>query len=101
MNAVIILLLLALFLFVHLNHKKVMSKLSQLESTLASVNSTLEKARTEIVDAVAALQDQINNSTDPELSAATQAQLDRLTAVASSLDALNPDAEVPETPPTV
>ncbi len=91
-DALIIILILALGVVSQLNHKKVMSKLSELESTLTAVNATLEKARTEIVDAVAKLQEQIDNQADPVLTEAAQAQLDRLTALAATLDGLNPDA---------
>jgi len=73
----------------------IMSKLSDLESTLVTITTELEKAQAEIVSAVAALQDQINNAANPELSAGAQAALDRLTAVAKSLDDLNPDAPAP------
>ena len=81
----------AVLILVHANHKLVMSKLSELETILAAVNGKLEKARTEIVEAGATLKAQIDQQGDPELSAAAQAQLDRLTAVSTSLDDLNPD----------
>lgn len=80
--------------------KLTMSRLNDLESALSTINAELEKAQAEIIAAVAALQDQINNAGNPELSAGAQAQLDRLGAVAASLDALNPDAPTtPEVPP--
>lgn len=72
--------------------KLIMSRLNDLETTLTTINAELEKAQAEIIAAVAALQDQINNAGNPELSAGAQAQLDRLAAVAQSLDNLNPDS---------
>jgi hypothetical protein len=96
-----ILLFLGLAALIVISTKLIMSRLNDLESALATINTELEKAQAEIIAAVAALQDQINNAGNPELSAGAQAQLDRLGAVAASLDALNPDAPAPapEVPP--
>lgn len=71
--------------------KLIMSRLSDLESALTTINAELEKAQAEIVSAVSALQVQIDSAGNPELSAGAQAQLDRLTTIAKSLDDMNPD----------
>lgn len=67
-----------------------MSKLSELESVLTPINAALSQAATDISAAVAALQGQINNSTDPELPAGAQAQIDTLNATAARLAAIAP-----------
>lgn len=69
-----------------------MAKVSELESILTPINATLQKAATDITAAVAALQGQINNSSDPELPAGAAAQIDTLNSTAAALAAISPTA---------
>ncbi len=63
----------------------IMSKLSELNTTLEAVNAQLEKVKTE----VQTLKDSLTNV---DLPANAQASLDKLTALAAAIDELNPDA---------
>lgn len=67
-----------------------MAKVSELESVLTPINAALSQAATDISAAVAALQGQINNSSDPELPAGAQTQIDTLNATAARLAAIAP-----------
>ena len=69
-------------------NKTHMAKLSTLGGTLATVLSTLEK----VVVEVQALKDSLG---DVEIPADAQESLDKLTALAKTLDDLNPDAPTP------
>lgn len=66
-------------------HQEIMAKLSTLGGTLTAIETTLNKVKTE----VEALKNQLG---DVDLPADAQATLDRLSALATALDELNPDA---------
>lgn len=68
----------------------IMAKVSSLASTLNAIGDRLDKVKQE----VQALKDSLS---DVDIPAEAQAALDRLSAAAEALDALNPDA--PTTPP--
>lgn len=63
-----------------------MAKVSEVAAAINAVNEQLEKARLEIVSAIAAL-----SASDPDLSPEGNAALDRLKAVAQRLDDVVPD----------
>lgn len=72
--------------------RRMVNKLSELEGKLIAVNNTLEKVKNE----VQALKDALE---DVELPEGAQAALDKLTATADAIDALNPDAPAPPSEP--
>lgn len=84
-----------------------MAKLAALAAVLGNVGDTLDKVKTEVTESTATLQKTIDDlkaqlaaGTDPstiDIPDDAQAALDRLTAVADSLDEINPDD--PSTPP--
>lgn len=67
---------------------KIMAKLSSLAPALAAIENTLTKVKTEIETLISQLG-------DADIPADAQATLDRLTALATTLDDLNPDATPP------
>lgn len=67
---------------------KLMAKLSTLAGTLAGIETTLGKVKTEIET----LKGQLG---DADIPADAQATLDRLQTLATALDDLNPDAPAP------
>lgn len=70
---------------------KIMAKVSSLAGTLGAVVTTLEK----VLQEVETLKGQLG---DAEIPADAQATLDRLTALATQLDELNPDSTTPPNP---
>jgi predicted nucleic acid-binding Zn-ribbon protein len=64
--------------------ENIMAKLSTLATTLATIETTLTKVKTEIEK----LKEQLG---DVEIPAEAQATLDRLAALSTALDDLNPD----------
>lgn len=68
----------------------IMTKLSELAGTLTAVNTRLEEAQTEILEALKNI-----GNTDPDISPEGQAQLDKLAAIANALADI-----VQGTPPT-
>jgi hypothetical protein len=68
------------------------TKLTDLAERLNAISSQLDKAKIEIVNAIAALTEALANQ---EIPAAAQAALDNLASVARDLDELNPDAPPP------
>jgi hypothetical protein len=73
------------------HQRKIMAKLSTLAGQLGVVETTLVKVQAEIVT----LQGSLG---DVDIPVAAQESLDRLSALATALDELNPDA-VPDPPP--
>ena len=91
-STVILIWVVLVVVLISVYHLSIMAKLSTLAGTLATIETTLTKVKAEIEALKASLG-------DVELPAEAQASLDRLTALSTALDDLNPDA--PTEPPVV